>query len=142
MIYTADFTYRFLEHDLCCSTRLSFSLSRGSLISLHEQSWLTDSLKQQRNSRLDFIFGVNERRCGAKPVYGREVLDFLTFLPGPRPSPAALKAEGEWGRSGHSSCLYAQWQNTDDFCLQSPTLREAIKSLEARLELLREKIER
>ncbi|XP_037546884.1 helicase SRCAP [Nematolebias whitei] len=105
-------------------------------------SWLADDLKQQRSSRLDFIFGVNERRCGAKPVYGREVLDFLTFLPGPRPSPAALKAEGEWGRSGHSSRLYAQWHNRDDFWLQSPALREAINSLEARLELLSEIIER
>lgn len=112
------------------------------LITLLQQSWLADDLKQQRSSRLDFIFGVNERRCGAKPVYGREVLDFLTFLPGPRPSPAALKARGEWGRSGHSSCLYAQWHNRDDFWLQSPALREAINGLEARLELLSEIIER
>uniref|UniRef100_A0A8C6LTT6 Snf2-related CREBBP activator protein n=1 Tax=Nothobranchius furzeri TaxID=105023 RepID=A0A8C6LTT6_NOTFU len=52
-------------------------------------------LKQQHQSRLDFICQVNERRCGAKPVYGREVLDFLTFLPGPDPSPAMPKVAGE-----------------------------------------------
>ncbi|XP_047464547.1 uncharacterized protein LOC125022184 [Mugil cephalus] len=100
-------------------------------------SWLADSLKQQRDSRLDFIFRVNERHCGAKPVYGYEVLDFLTFLPGPRPSPAALNSNGgEWGRSGHSSCLYAQWQNKSDYWFQSDAVREAIHSIEERAELL------
>uniref|UniRef100_A0A3Q4ACY0 Uncharacterized protein n=1 Tax=Mola mola TaxID=94237 RepID=A0A3Q4ACY0_MOLML len=56
-----------------------------------------DNLRQQRDSRLDFIFRVNERHCGAKPVYGREVLDFLTFLPGPHPGPAAPTSQEEWG---------------------------------------------
>uniref|UniRef100_A0A8C3B339 Snf2-related CREBBP activator protein n=1 Tax=Cyclopterus lumpus TaxID=8103 RepID=A0A8C3B339_CYCLU len=54
------------------------------------QKWLADSRKQQRDSQLDFIIRVNENRCAAKPMYGREVLNFLTFIPGPRPSPAAL----------------------------------------------------
>uniref|UniRef100_A0A665VZX0 Snf2-related CREBBP activator protein n=1 Tax=Echeneis naucrates TaxID=173247 RepID=A0A665VZX0_ECHNA len=70
------------------------------------QSWLADSRKQQHDSRLDFIIRVNEQHCAAKPVYGQEVLDFLTFLPGPRPSPAALRTECEWVRSGQSSCLF------------------------------------
>uniref|UniRef100_A0A667X9C1 Snf2 related CREBBP activator protein n=1 Tax=Myripristis murdjan TaxID=586833 RepID=A0A667X9C1_9TELE len=55
--------------------------------------------RQQRDSRMDLIFRVNERHCGAKPVYGQEVLDFLTFLPSSCPSPAPLSAQGEWGRS-------------------------------------------
>lgn len=75
-------------------------------------------------------------------MYGREVLNFLTFLPGPRPSPAALSSEGEWGRSGHSSCLFAQWQNKYDFWLQSPAVREAIHSIDDRLELLNDVIDR
>ncbi|XP_072230229.1 uncharacterized protein srcap [Leuresthes tenuis] len=105
-------------------------------------SWLADSLKHQRNSRLDFIIRVNEHRCGAKPVYGREVLDFLTFLPGPRPSPAALNSEGEWGRSGHGSCLFAQRQNKYDHWFRSRALTEAIHSIEDRLELLCDIIDR
>ncbi|XP_078134613.1 uncharacterized protein srcap isoform X2 [Sander vitreus] len=104
--------------------------------------WLADCHKQQRNSRLDFIIRVNENHCAAKPMYGREVLNFLTFLPGPRPSPAALSSEGEWGRSGHSSCLFAQWQNKYDFWLQSHAVREAIHSIDDRLELLNDLIDR
>uniref|UniRef100_A0AAQ5XDA2 Snf2-related CREBBP activator protein n=1 Tax=Amphiprion ocellaris TaxID=80972 RepID=A0AAQ5XDA2_AMPOC len=100
--------------------RLSF------YISLPQQSWLADSHKQQRNSRLDFILRVNEHHCGAKPMYGREVLDFLTFLPGPRPSPAALSSQPDWSRSGHSSCLYAQQQNKHDYWFQSHAVREII----------------
>lgn len=106
------------------------------------QSWLADSLKQQRDSKLDFIFRVNERHCSAKPMYGREVLDFLTFLPGPRPNPAALKSEGEWGRSGQSSCLFAQWQNKYDYWFESHAVRGAIHSIEDRLELLSDIIDR
>ncbi|XP_044194585.1 helicase SRCAP isoform X1 [Thunnus albacares] len=105
-------------------------------------SWLADSQKQQRDSKLDFIFRVNEHHCGAKPVYGKEVLDFLTFLPGPRPSPAALSPQGEWGRSGHSSCLFSQWQNKYDHWFQSRSVRDAINSIEERLELLSDIIDR
>ncbi|XP_073346198.1 uncharacterized protein srcap isoform X2 [Pagrus major] len=105
-------------------------------------SWLADGLKQQRDSKLDFIFRVNEHHCGAKPMYGREVLDFLTFLPGPRPNPAALKSEGEWGRSGHSSCLFAQWQNKYDYWFESHAVREAINRIEDRLELLSDIVDR
>lgn len=106
------------------------------------QPWLADTIKQQRQSRLDLILRVNELHSAAKPVYGREVLDFLTFLPGARPAPAALKPEGEWGRSGHSSCLFAQWQNTSDHWSQCSAVREAIQGIEERLELLSDVIDR
>ncbi|KAM4715945.1 uncharacterized protein srcap isoform 2-T2 [Anableps anableps] len=115
---------------------------RPPLRSPFHVSWLADEIKQQRDSRLDFIFRVNERHCGATPVFGREVLDFLTFLPGPYPSPAALKAEGEWSRSGHSSCLFAQQQDNQDNWFQSPALREAIHTPNKRVELLSDIIDR
>ncbi|XP_056890866.1 helicase SRCAP isoform X2 [Takifugu flavidus] len=99
-------------------------------------SGLADSLKNQHDSRLDFIFGVNERRCGAKPVYGLEVLDFLTFLPGPCPEPAAQTSLGAWGRSGQSSCLYAQWPNKNNHWFQCTAVKEGIHSIEDRLEQL------
>ncbi|XP_028989609.1 helicase SRCAP isoform X2 [Betta splendens] len=105
-------------------------------------SWMGESLKQQRESRLDFIMRVNERHCGAKPVYGQEVLDFLTFLPGPRPLPSALSSQGEWGRSGHSSCVFAQSQNKYDYWFQSRAVRKAIEGIEERLELLSDVIDR
>lgn len=103
-----------------------------------QQSWLADSLKKQHDSRIDFIFGVNERRCGAKPVYGLEVLDFLTFLPGPCPEPAAQTSLGDWGRSGQSSCLYAQWPNKNNHWFQCAAVKEAISSIEDRLDQLSE----
>uniref|UniRef100_A0A7N6BQG0 Snf2-related CREBBP activator protein n=1 Tax=Anabas testudineus TaxID=64144 RepID=A0A7N6BQG0_ANATE len=89
-----------------------FSSSLSNIYLLTQQSWMADSLKQQRDSRLDFIIRVNELRGGAKPVYGQEVLNFLTFLPGPRPSPF------------------------------SRAVREAIHSIEERLELLSDVIDR
>ncbi|XP_075950283.1 uncharacterized protein srcap isoform X1 [Anarhichas minor] len=104
--------------------------------------WLADSHKQQRDSRLDFIIRVNENHCAAKPMYGREVLDFLTFLPGPRPSPAALRPQREWSRSGHSSTLYSQWENESDFWFQSRAVREAIQRIDDRLQLLNTIIDR
>uniref|UniRef100_A0A669AWU9 Snf2 related CREBBP activator protein n=1 Tax=Oreochromis niloticus TaxID=8128 RepID=A0A669AWU9_ORENI len=107
-----------------------------------ERTGLSYSEKQQHDSRLDFIFRVNELHCGAKPMYGQEVLDFLTFLPGHRPSPAALNPQGEWGRSGQSSCLYAQQQNKHDYWFHSHAVREAIHSIEGRLELLSDIIDR
>ncbi|XP_047234020.1 helicase SRCAP isoform X3 [Girardinichthys multiradiatus] len=115
---------------------------RPPLRSPFHVSWLADEIKRQRDSRLDFVFRVNERRCGAMPVYGHEVLDFLTFLPGPHPSPAVLDAKGEWSRSGHSSCLYAQQQDKQDYWFQSPALREAIHSPGKRVELLSDVIDR
>ncbi|XP_074519891.1 uncharacterized protein srcap [Halichoeres trimaculatus] len=105
-------------------------------------SWLAESNKQQRNSKLDFISRVNELRCGAKPVFGQEVLDFLTFLPGDHPSPSALTPQREWGRSGHSSCLFAQQRNKSDYWFQSRAVSKAIQSIEERLELLQDIIDR
>ncbi|XP_034563893.1 helicase SRCAP isoform X3 [Notolabrus celidotus] len=105
-------------------------------------SWLAGSHRQQHDSKLDFIGRVNELRCGAKPAYGREVLDFLTFLPGGRLSPAAPTSHGGWGRSGHSSCLFAQWHNKTDYWFQSHAVTEAIHSIEQRLVLLKEVVDR
>ncbi|XP_033840609.1 helicase SRCAP isoform X2 [Periophthalmus magnuspinnatus] len=101
---------------------------------------LAESLKLQRESKLDLIMQVNERRCGAKPVYGREVLDFLTFLSGPEVSPATLSSQPHWGRSGHCSCLYAQ--SKDNFWYQSRAVRERINSIEDRLQQLKDIIDR
>nr|XP_057924482.1 uncharacterized protein srcap isoform X2 [Doryrhamphus excisus] len=104
---------------------------------------LAHAVRQQRNDKLDFIFRVNQHRCAAKPVYGKEVLDFLTFLPGARPSPAALHpAEAEWGRSGHSSCLLSQQGHEWDFWCHSHRVAGAIYSIEERLELLTDIVDR
>lgn len=116
-------------------TALTFSLPSP-------QTWLADSHKQQRDSQLDFIIRVNESHCAAKPMYGREVLNFLTFIPGPRPTPAAPRSQREWGRSGHSSALYSQWHNKYDFWFQSRAVREAINGVDDRLELLKDIIDR
>lgn len=99
-------------------------------------------MREQRDSRLDLIHRVNELRCGAKPMYGREVLDFLTFLPGPSPQPASLSSLGEWGRSGHSSCLFSQWPDYGDLWFQSHAVKEAIQSIDDRLDMLSDVIDR
>ncbi|XP_072312932.1 uncharacterized protein srcap isoform X2 [Eucyclogobius newberryi] len=101
---------------------------------------LVESQKRQRESKLDLIMQVNERRCGANPVYGREVLDFLNFLSVPAVSPAPLGSQPHWGRSGHSSCLYAQ--SKDNFWFQSRAVREGIYSIEERLQELKHIIDR
>ncbi|XP_031416506.1 helicase SRCAP isoform X2 [Clupea harengus] len=104
-------------------------------------SWLEDDRKAQRDARLARIIRINEHHCNAKPAYGREVLEFLTFLPGaaPKPAPPAL---GEWSRSGHSSCLLANSQQTRDLWVQSKALRSAIQNTEERLAGLSEVIDR
>uniref|UniRef100_A0A8C6TNZ7 Snf2-related CREBBP activator protein n=1 Tax=Neogobius melanostomus TaxID=47308 RepID=A0A8C6TNZ7_9GOBI len=101
---------------------------------------LAETLKQQRDSNIDFIMQVNDRRCAAKPMYGREVLEFLTFLSAPKLSPAPLGSELHWGRSGHSSCVYAQGQ--DNFWFQSRAVKEAIYSIEERLQQLKDIVDR
>ncbi|XP_061120851.1 helicase SRCAP [Syngnathus typhle] len=104
---------------------------------------LAETLKKQRDSKLDHIFRVSERHSAAKPVFGKEVLDFLTFLPGSRPSPAALRpAEAEWRRSGHSSCLMSQWRHPHDLCSHSHSVGDAIQSIEERLLLLSDIVDR
>uniref|UniRef100_A0A8B9JQX8 Snf2-related CREBBP activator protein n=1 Tax=Astyanax mexicanus TaxID=7994 RepID=A0A8B9JQX8_ASTMX len=70
-------------------------------------SWLAERRKAQRDTRISQIIQVNEVHCNAKPVYGKEVLDFLTFLPGPRPTPAR-PVINSWSHSGYRSCLMAQ----------------------------------
>nr|XP_046224857.1 helicase SRCAP-like isoform X3 [Oncorhynchus gorbuscha] len=104
-------------------------------------SWLADSLKKQRDSRLAQIIRINDLHCSAKPVFGHEVLDFLTFLPGSCPAPAP-RALGQWGRSGHAACLFAQSHSTTDYWDQSCALREGIHTTEDRLQLLKDVIER
>eukprot|EP00063_Salmo_salar_P039741 XP_014014576.1 PREDICTED: uncharacterized protein LOC106579300 isoform X2 [Salmo salar] len=104
-------------------------------------SWLADSRKKQRDSRLAQIIRINDLHCSAKPVFGHEVLDFLTFLPGSCPAPAP-RALGQWGRSGHAACLFAQSHSTTDYWDQSRALREGIHTTEDRLQLLKDVIER
>ncbi|CDQ61816.1 unnamed protein product [Oncorhynchus mykiss] len=104
-------------------------------------SWLADSRKKQRDSRLAQIIRINDLHCSAKPVFGHEVLDFLTFLPGSCPAPAP-RALGQWGRSGHAACLFAQSHSTTDYWDQSCALREGIHTTEDRLQLLKDVIER
>ncbi|XP_072524231.1 uncharacterized protein srcap isoform X2 [Salminus brasiliensis] len=104
-------------------------------------SWLADRRKAQRDARISQIIRVNELHCNAKPVYGREVLDFLTFLPGPRPTPACSVANS-WNYSGYSACLTAQSQSVSDYMDKSKTLKESIHNSEERLQLLSEVIER
>ncbi|XP_057681895.1 helicase SRCAP [Corythoichthys intestinalis] len=104
---------------------------------------LAEALKKQRENKLDFIFRVNERHSAAKPVFGKEVLNFLTFLPGPRPSPASPRATvAEWGRSGHGSCLVSQWRHRLDLWCHSHSVGNAIHSIEERLMLLSDIVDR
>uniref|UniRef100_A0A8D0CJL2 Snf2-related CREBBP activator protein n=1 Tax=Scleropages formosus TaxID=113540 RepID=A0A8D0CJL2_SCLFO len=92
-------------------------------------SWLENKRKCQREERLSRILQVNERHCSAKPVYGCEVLDFLTFLPKPILSPVQT-FPGDW------------LSHPEAYWVQSKTLREAIHTTEERLQLLRDVIER
>uniref|UniRef100_A0A8C8II48 Snf2-related CREBBP activator protein n=1 Tax=Oncorhynchus tshawytscha TaxID=74940 RepID=A0A8C8II48_ONCTS len=103
--------------------------------------YLQSLRKKQRDSRLAQIIRINDLHCSAKPVFGHEVLDFLTFLPGSCPAPAP-KALGQWGRSGHAACLFAQSHSTTDYWDQSCALREGIHTTEDRLQLLKDVIER
>ncbi|KAG7492996.1 hypothetical protein MATL_G00021200 [Megalops atlanticus] len=102
-------------------------------------TWLADRRKLQREWRLARILRINEQHCSAKPVYGREVLDFLTFLPGTAPSPPAPK---NWANSGHTHCSSAQSHVHGAFWVQSEVLRKAIYSTEERLQLLSDVIDR
>ncbi|XP_061087255.1 helicase SRCAP isoform X2 [Conger conger] len=102
-------------------------------------SWLADRRKSQRENRLNRILLVNERHCNAKPVYGREVLDFLTFLPCAAPSPPDPKY---WGHAGRTNCLSAQTHTSGIYWRQSEALRATIHSTEARLQLLSDIIDR
>ncbi|CAL8301141.1 unnamed protein product [Lota lota] len=105
-------------------------------------SSLAELREEQHRSKLDFLSRVNDLHCGARPIYGLEVLDFLTFLPGSKPSPAPVGPLGEWGRSGYTDCLLAQSRNQADHWLQSRALKEAIHSPEQRLTLLYHMIDR
>ncbi|XP_057215055.1 helicase SRCAP isoform X2 [Triplophysa rosa] len=104
-------------------------------------SWLADSRKAQRDERVTQIVRINDLHCSAKPVYGHEVLDFLTFLPGPCPSPAH-PVLGGWSYSGNSSCLTAQSQRSSEYLKKSEALKESIHTSEKRLELLTDVLDR
>ncbi|XP_052467493.1 helicase SRCAP isoform X1 [Carassius gibelio] len=104
-------------------------------------SWLADSRKAQRDNRITQILRINDLHCSANPVYGHEVLDFLTFLPGPCPSPPR-PVINNWSNSGYSSCLTAQSHHTSSFLEKSQVLKEAIHHSEERLQLLSQIIDR
>ncbi|XP_059388336.1 helicase SRCAP-like isoform X1 [Carassius carassius] len=103
--------------------------------------WLADSRKDQRDNRISQIMRINDLHCSAKPMYGREVLDFLTFLPGPCPSPAR-PVINNWSHSGYSSCLTAQSHHTSSFLEKSQALKEVIHNTEERLQFLYDIIDR
>lgn len=86
--------------------------------------------KDQRHSKLDFLSRVNDFHCAARPIYGQEILDFLTFLPGTRPSQPAR------------SYFLAQANHKADHWLQSQALKDAIHNTEERLDLLTHMIDR
>ncbi|XP_051958618.1 helicase SRCAP-like [Xyrauchen texanus] len=104
-------------------------------------SWLADSRKAQRDSRISQIIRINELHCSAKPVYGREVLDFLTFIPGPCQSPARPVLDN-WTYCGYSSCLTAQSHHHKDYLEKSEVLKEAIHNSDERLKHLSEVMDR
>ncbi|XP_016313913.1 helicase SRCAP-like isoform X2 [Sinocyclocheilus anshuiensis] len=104
-------------------------------------SRLANCRKAQRDNRISQIMRINNLHCSANPVYGHEVLDFLTFLPGPCPSPPR-PVINNWSYSGYSSCLTAQSHHTSSFLEKSQVLKEAIHHSEERLQLLSEIIER
>ncbi|XP_060715099.1 helicase SRCAP isoform X2 [Tachysurus vachellii] len=104
-------------------------------------TWLADRHKAKRDGRISQIFRVNELHCNVKPVFGQEVLDFLTFLPGASSIPARPICN-RWHHSGYSSCLIAQSQHKSEYLYQSKLLREAINSFEERLHLMSEVINR
>ncbi|KAI5623239.1 helicase SRCAP isoform X2 [Silurus asotus] len=104
-------------------------------------SWLADRHKAQRDDQISQIFRNNELLCNAKPVFGQEVLDFLTFLSGSSPNPTRPTLN-RWSHSGYSSCLIAQSQHNRDYLDQSKALRQAIHSSQERLCLISEVIDR
>ncbi|XP_051523057.1 helicase SRCAP-like isoform X2 [Myxocyprinus asiaticus] len=104
-------------------------------------SWIADSRKAQRDSRISQIIRINDLHCSAKPVYGHEVLDFLTFLPGPCQSPARPVLDN-WTYSGYSSCLTAQSHHHKDYLEKSEVLKEAIHNSDERLKHLSEVMDR
>uniref|UniRef100_A0AAY5KNS1 Snf2-related CREBBP activator protein n=1 Tax=Esox lucius TaxID=8010 RepID=A0AAY5KNS1_ESOLU len=123
------------------SSREDSSETKSAVPKSGSHSWLAESRKKQRDGRLTQIVQINDLHCSASPVYGYEVLDFLTFLPGLCPTPAR-QALGHWGSSGHAACLFAQSRSTTDYWDQSSALREAIHTTEDRLQLLQDVIER
>ncbi|KAL6475282.1 hypothetical protein MHYP_G00163220 [Metynnis hypsauchen] len=145
---SSDVTLRMGNHKPTSSSQNSTTISQRARVqppppprSPFYMSWLVDRRKTQRDARISQIIRVNELHCNAKPVYGREVLDFLTFLPGPSPIPAR-RVINMWSHSGYSCCLAAQSQCVSDHVDQSKTLRESIHNSEERLELLSEVIDR
>ncbi|XP_036428721.1 helicase SRCAP isoform X2 [Colossoma macropomum] len=145
---SSDVTLRMSNHKPTSSSQSSTPVSQRARVqppppprSPFYMSWLADRRKTQRDARISQIIRVNELHCNAKPVYGREVLDFLTFLPGPSPTPAR-PVINMWNHSGYSSCLAAQSQCVSDNVDQSKTLRESIHNYEDRLQLLSEVIDR
>ncbi|XP_062859167.1 helicase SRCAP isoform X2 [Trichomycterus rosablanca] len=104
-------------------------------------SLLEDRLKAHRDDRISQIFRINELHCNSKPVYGKEVLDFLTFLPGPNPTPTR-PILNTWSHSGYSSCLISQSQLKHDHQDSCKTLRKVIHSSEERLQMMSEILDR
>ncbi|MBN3315106.1 SRCAP Helicase, partial [Atractosteus spatula] len=98
------------------------------------QSWLADRRKAQREARLSRILRVNEQHCSARPIYGQEVLRFLTVLD--RPSAPSPDAPGHWLSSGYAHCLNAQSQAPDRYWERSEALSRVIQTPEQRIEQL------
>uniref|UniRef100_W5M6I9 Snf2 related CREBBP activator protein n=1 Tax=Lepisosteus oculatus TaxID=7918 RepID=W5M6I9_LEPOC len=104
------------------------------------QSWLADRRKAQREARLSRILRVNEQHCSARPIYGQEVLRFLTVLD--RPSAPSPDAPGHWLSSGYAHCLNAQSQAPDRYWERSEALSRVIQTPEQRIEQLSNVIDR
>nr|XP_015201644.1 PREDICTED: helicase SRCAP [Lepisosteus oculatus] len=103
-------------------------------------SWLADRRKAQREARLSRILRVNEQHCSARPIYGQEVLRFLTVLD--RPSAPSPDAPGHWLSSGYAHCLNAQSQAPDRYWERSEALSRVIQTPEQRIEQLSNVIDR
>ncbi|XP_066579352.1 helicase SRCAP isoform X2 [Amia ocellicauda] len=99
-------------------------------------SWLADRRKAQREARLSRILRVNEQHCSARPIYGQEVLQFLTITP--RPAAPC----GQWQSSGYAHCLAAQSDAPDRYWERSEALRRAIHTPEQRIQQLNTIIDR
>ncbi|CAG2067158.1 unnamed protein product, partial [Timema podura] len=94
---------------------------------------LEELRRKQKQDRLNLVNRLNQRRCDAYPIYGPDLVETLRLVD------RNVDKSDQWRSGGYMHCRhipYALPRNPGIYWTQTNSLRDAVKTLQQRMDVL------